>query len=94
MSRINYPSPYVITKDRIGSDLTFENLTGQVNGSRTTFTLNEAADTDRIFVYYNGLLSQIDITGTTETSFTLGFAPLVGDTLQVIYSVKGNPIES
>ena len=77
MSRINYPSPYVITKDRVGSDLTFENLTGQVNGSRTTFTLTEAADTDRIFVYYNGLLSQIDITGTTETSFTLGFAPLV-----------------
>ena len=44
MSRINYPSPYVITQDRVGSDLVFENITSQCNGSRTTFTLNQAAD--------------------------------------------------
>jgi hypothetical protein len=92
MSRINYPSPYVITQDRVGSDLVFENLTSQINGSRTTFTLNQAADVARIFVYYNGLLSNIDISKTTETTFTLGFTPLADDTLQVIYSVKGNPI--
>ena len=92
MSRINYPSPYVITQDRVGSDLVFENLTSQINGSRTTFTLNQAADVARIFVYYNGLLSNIDISNTTETTFTLGFTPLADDTLQVIYSVKGNPI--
>jgi|TARA_R100000149_G_C5850937_1_gene119664 hypothetical protein len=92
MSRINYPSPYVITQDRVGSDLVFENITSQCNGSRTTFTLNQAADVERIFVYYNGLLSNIDISSTTETTFTLGFAPFAEDTLQVIYSVKGNPL--
>ena len=92
MSRVNYPSPYVITQDRVGSDLVFENLTSQINGSRTTFTLNQAADVERIFVYYNGLLSNIDISSKTQTTFTLGFTPLADDTLQVIYSVLGNPL--
>jgi hypothetical protein len=90
MSRISYPSPYIITSDKVGSDLVWEDLTSQCDGVRTTFTLSQEADSDRIFVYYNGLLSNIDIDSTSDTSFTLSFAPYAeNDTLQVVYSLKG-----
>lgn len=91
MSRVSYPSPYIITKDTIGSDLRWEDLSAQCDGSNVTFTLSEEADPERIFVYYNGLLNNPDITASTETTFTLDFAPYAEDSLQVIYSVKGNP---
>ena len=91
MSRVSYPSPYIITRDTIGSDLRWEDLSSQCDGVETTFTLSEAADTERVFVYYNGLLNNPDITSRTETTFTLDFAPEAVDSLQVIYSVKGNP---
>tara|TARA_A100001201_G_scaffold93462_1_gene81312 strand:- start:2244 stop:2531 length:288 start_codon:yes stop_codon:yes gene_type:complete len=92
MSRINYPSPYVITKDRVGSDLVYENVSSQINGSRTTFNLAEEADTERIFVYYNGLLINADVDSFSDQSFTLTFTPSSPDNLQVIYSIKGDPI--
>lgn len=91
MSRISYPSPYIITNDTIGSDLKYENLSSQIDGATSTFNLSEAADVERVFVYYNGLLINPDVTSTTETSFTLDFTPSSPDSIQVIYSVKGNP---
>tara|TARA_R100000734_G_C3318708_1_gene113204 strand:+ start:5126 stop:5416 length:291 start_codon:yes stop_codon:yes gene_type:complete len=92
MSRINYPSPYVITRDRVGSDLVYEDVSSQINGSRTVFTLTQEADSQRIFVYYNGLLINADADSFSDQSFTLSFAPLAGDNVQVIYSIKGEPI--
>lgn len=92
MSRISYPSPYVITRDRVGSDLVYEDVTSQINGVRTVFTLNEEADTERIFVYYNGLLINADVDSFSDQSFTLNFTPETPDNLQVIYSKKGDPI--
>jgi|TARA_R100000482_G_C5038695_1_gene107354 hypothetical protein len=92
MSRVNYPSPYVITKDRVGSDLVYENVSSQINGSRTVFNLAQEADTERIFVYYNGLLINADVDSFSDQSFTLSFAPASPDNVQVIYSIKGDPI--
>ena len=43
MSRINYPSPYIITSDRVGSDLVYEDVSSQINGSRTVFNLAQEA---------------------------------------------------
>jgi|TARA_R100001591_G_C4344260_1_gene181437 hypothetical protein len=91
MSRVSYPSPFIITKDTVGSDLEYENLSSQINGSNQTFTLTKAADEEKIYVYYNGLLNNPAISARTETSFTLDFAPSSPDTIQVIYSIKGNP---
>ena len=59
---------------------------------RTVFTLNEEADTERIFVYYNGLLVNSDVDSFADQSFTLNFTPETPDNLQVIYSKKGDPI--
>jgi len=92
MARINYPSPYIITKDRVGSDLVYEDLTSQIDGSRTTFTLDAEADSNRIFVYYNGLLVNADVDSFSDQSFTLAFTPESPDNIQVIYSVKGDPV--
>jgi hypothetical protein len=92
MSRINYPSPYIITSDRVGSDLVYEDVSSQINGSRTVFNLGQEADSARIFVYYNGLLVNSDVDSFADQSFTLSFAPLSGDNIQVIYSIKGEPI--
>ena len=61
-------------------------------GERTVFTLNEEADTERIFVYYNGLLVNSDVDSFADQSFTLNFTPETPDNLQVIYSKKGDPI--
>lgn len=91
MSRISYPSPYIITKDKIGSDLVWEDLTSQIDGARTTFNLDSEADSDRIFVYYNGLLINADVDSFADQSFTLSFAPESPDNVQVIYSKKGDP---
>ena len=92
MSRVSYPSPYIITKDTIGSDLKYEDLSSQCNGSRTTFTITTPADQEKIFVYYNGLLNNPSISSTTETSITFDFAPETNDSIQVIYSEKVNPV--
>ena len=92
MSRINYPSPYIITSDRVGSDLVYEDVSSQINGSRTVFNLAQEADSARIFVYYNGLLVNSDVDSFADQSFTLSFTPLSGDNIQVIYSIKGDPI--
>ena len=59
---------------------------------RTVFTLSEEADTERIFVYYNGLLVNSDVDSFADQSFTLNFTPETPDNLQVIYSKKGDPI--
>lgn len=92
MSRISYPSPYIITKDRVGSDLVYEDVSSQIDGARTTFNLDQEADTERIFVYYNGLLINADVDSFSDQSFTLSFAPSSPDNVQVIYSIKGDPI--
>ena len=91
MSRVSYPSPYVITKDTIGSDLEYEDLSDQIDGSNRTFTLTKSADEEKIYVYYNGLLNNPSISSRSETSITLDFTPDSPDSIQVIYSVKGNP---
>jgi len=69
MSRVSYPSPYIITKDTIGSDLRWEDVSSQIDGVTASFTLSEPADEEKIFVYYNGLIVNPDIIARSETSF-------------------------
>ncbi len=67
-------------------------MSSQINGSRTVFNYAQDADSARIFVYYNGLLVNSDVDSFADQSFTLSFTPLSGDNIQVIYSIKGDPI--
>jgi len=65
-----------------------ENLTSQINGSRTTFTVQEEYKTGSLRVYYNGVRQIEDETfsETTSTTFTLTFTTIAGDYLSIDYT--------
>ena len=73
-----------------GSDLKAQDLTSQINGSRTTFTVQEEFIADRIFVFLNGLFQGpaggTEITVNSATTFTIATRPELGDNLAIIYS--------
>tara|TARA_R100000664_G_scaffold27686_1_gene38542 strand:- start:10035 stop:10280 length:246 start_codon:yes stop_codon:yes gene_type:complete len=62
-------------------------LTLEIDGVKTTFTLPEAIDTTTLQVYNNGLKQRYGdtITSISVSSFTLSYAPTVGETLTIIY---------
>ena len=63
------------------------NLTSQVNGSRTVFTVPEVYAAGSLRVYYNGVRQVVSetFTETTSTSFTLNFTPVTGDYISIDY---------
>ena len=65
-----------------------ENLTSQINGTRTTFTVQEEYKTGSLRVYYNGVRQIEDetFTETTSTTFTLTFQTITGDYLSIDYT--------
>ena len=65
-----------------------ENLTSQINGSRTTFTVQEEYKTGSLRVYYNGVRQIEDETfsETTSTTFTVTFTTITGDYLSIDYT--------
>tara|TARA_R100000152_G_C6755551_1_gene179286 strand:+ start:508 stop:834 length:327 start_codon:yes stop_codon:yes gene_type:complete len=66
----------------------FEDLTTSVNGERTSFSLSRNYDANTIIVYLNGLRQRQNTIGQTgNNSFTLPEAPIIGDILEVRYSV-------
>jgi hypothetical protein len=73
-----------------GSDLKSTDLSSQINGSRTTFTISEQFVDTQLFVFLNGLFqgppNGSEITVNTSTTFTISMTPLPGDSLTVVYS--------
>ena len=70
-----------------GSEIT-ENLTTQVNGARTQFTVSSRYISGRLRVYINGVRQIIgdDITQSADRmSFSISYAPLEGEKLIVDY---------
>ncbi len=70
-----------------GSEIT-ENLTNQVNGSRTQFTVSSRYISGRLRVYINGVRQIIgdDITESADRmSFQISYAPLSGEKLIADY---------
>ncbi len=65
-----------------------QNVTSQINGSRTTFTVQEEYKTGSLRVYYNGVRQIEDETfsETTSTTFTLTFQTITGDFLSIDYT--------
>ena len=64
------------------------NLTGQIDGQATTFTVPEAYKAGTLRVYYNGIRQIVDVTfsETTNTTFTTTFTPQTGDHIAVDYA--------
>ena len=65
------------------------NLSSQVDGEKTSFTLPEQYDTGSLRVYYNGIReSPSSVTETSTSTFELDFAPENGLSLIVDYYPK------
>ena len=62
-------------------------LTLDINGSRTVFSLPENIDTTTLRVFVNGLMQRYGdtITAISVSSFTLSYAPTIGEALVVLY---------
>lgn len=86
-SEIAFSGPFIPLQ---GSDLESEDLSAQIDGSETTFTVSKQFQEIRIFVFLNGLFQGPaggdEITVESETTFTIATVPLLGDSLTVIYS--------
>ena len=83
MARFIYPK---ITQG--GTDMTEEDLTSDINGERTVFTVANSYEGGTLRVYWNG---QRQVRGetfneTTSTTFTTTFTPNTGDFLIIDYT--------
>tara|TARA_Y100000401_G_scaffold33531_2_gene24932 strand:- start:18800 stop:19060 length:261 start_codon:yes stop_codon:yes gene_type:complete len=81
------PFVYTITINTGGSALSKENLTNQINGFRTQFTISEEIQAGSLRVYWNGV-RQVESTSFNEntvTTFTTTFTPQSGETIVVEY---------
>ena len=63
-------------------------LTSQVDGQTTVFTVPSAYSANSLRVYYNGIRQESGngFSETTSTTFTLSFTPQTGETISVDYS--------
>jgi len=67
-----------------------EDLTSQIDGTKTTFIVSEDYKTGSLRVYYNGVRQIEDVTfsETTASTFTLNFQTEIGDYLAIDYTPK------
>ena len=63
------------------------NLTSQITGLTSVFTVPEAYASGSLRVYFNGVRQVLSVTfsETTNTTFTLSFTPVSGDFLSIDY---------
>lgn len=80
--------PFVfITGAGAGAEMKKADLTAQVDGNRTVFTVPAAYSSNSLRVYYNGVRQEAGngFSETSATTFTLTFTPIVGETISVDY---------
>ena len=75
-----------------GGDMKQADLTSQVNGSNTSFTVPEEYQAGSLRVYYNGIRQ---VEGATfdeynSTTFTTNFTPQTGDYVTVDYIAQAS----
>lgn len=65
-------------------DMEQENLTSQINGVTSEFTISKSFNSASLRVYYNGIRQTGDeVTISSSTEFQLSFTPTSGDKLVV-----------
>ena len=76
--------PKIIT----GDEMKYADLAGQINGSRTIYTIPESYTSGKIFVYYNGIFQTRGdgFTETTSTTITTTFVAVTGEDVVVLYT--------
>ena len=81
------PFQYTIIIRTGGGALSKENLTNQITGSATQFTISEDIEAGSLRVYWNGIrqVSSSSFNEINLTTFSTTFTPLNGDTLIVEY---------
>ena len=79
--------PFVFIIGGDSSNMQKANLTSQIDGSETVFTVPEAYAAGSLRVYYNGVrqIASETFTETTNTTFTLNFTPVTGDFITIDY---------
>ena len=79
---------FIYTVTSGSEEMKKQNVTSQINGTRTTFTVQEEYKTGSLRVYYNGVRQIEDETfsETTSTTFTLTFQTITGDFLSIDYT--------
>ncbi len=87
MGEVAFAGPFIPVQ---GSDLLSEDLSSQIDNSKVQFIVSEEFQSNRLFVFLNGLFqgppNGTDITIISTTSFSISMTPLTGDSLTVIYS--------
>tara|TARA_R100000655_G_scaffold80265_2_gene119677 strand:- start:537 stop:815 length:279 start_codon:yes stop_codon:yes gene_type:complete len=69
-------------------DNVMEDLTSSVNGERTQFQSTQNYDANSLVVYINGLKQRQNTIGQIgSNTFTISSAPLIGDILEIEYTV-------
>ena len=82
----NYADVVVVSRRAVRSGLTRESLSGQVDGSATTFTTSSPFTTGTLRVFWNGQVVAIgDIAETGPSTFGIGLTPDAGDAIEVEY---------
>lgn len=78
---------FILSEGGSSSNMKQADLTGQINGERTTFTIPENYITGSIRVYYNGIRQVFNDTFTepNQNQINLLFTPQTGDYLTVDY---------
>ena len=70
-------------------DLKKEDLSSDCDGSTTSFTVSSAYKAGTIEVYWNGLQqTSVEVTESSDTTFTTTFTPESGDNLVAVYILK------
>jgi len=80
--------PFVFnTGTSSGEEMSKANLSSQINGSNTVFTVPSAYSAGTLRVYFNGIRQIINETfnETTSNTFTLTFTPVTGDFITIDY---------
>tara|TARA_R100000406_G_scaffold58618_1_gene40518 strand:+ start:298 stop:549 length:252 start_codon:yes stop_codon:yes gene_type:complete len=79
--------PFVYIIGGGASNMQKANLTSQIDGSTTVFTVPEAYASGSLRVYWNGVRQVVTVTWTetTSTTFTTQFTPQDGDYLTIDY---------
>jgi len=81
---------FIYTNTTSGEEMKKEDLTSQIDGTKTTFIVSEDYKTGSLRVYYNGVRQIEDVTfsETTASTFTLNFQTAIGDYLAIDYTPK------
>jgi hypothetical protein len=79
---------FIYPKIQEGTDMTEEDVTNEINGERTTFTVANSYEGGTLRVYWNGQRQVRGETFTedTATTFTTTFTPVVGDFIIIDYT--------